>query len=301
MVETDFSVLPPKSGWDLHCHTVFSDGTQSVEFMVHEAWRRMLHGVAITDHDTTAGWTAAQEAAERLGEPVVRGTEITAVDDGVSVHMLAFQYNPRSQHISRLFADTRKARLERTKKMVALISQDYPIDWDDVLAQVKEGERTTIGRPHIADALVAAGVYPNRSAAFAGIVSTRNRYYVPTPSPTTHEVVRAVGEAGGVCVIAHAGDPMRNRRLLSDAQIETLIDEGLDGLEVWHRGHDEFQRRRLLGIAKRHDLLVTGGSDWHGAGKPNVLGECLTDDDTVKEIVARGAISLAGVDAANLG
>lgn len=292
MTSIDFPVTAPVEGWDIHCHTVFSDGTETPQTLVRQAKAAGLRGVAIADHDTTAGWQEAQDAARKVGLPLLRGTEVTAVDDGVSVHMLAFQYDPENQSICDLFARTREARLNRTKRMVARIAQDYPIDWDAVQAQVKKGSRTTIGRPHIADALVAAGVYKTRSEAFAGVVSASSKYYIPTPSPTTHDVVRAVREAGGVTVIAHGGDPSRNRRLLSDEQIRTLVDEGLGGLEVWHRGNPEEQRRRLLDLAKRFDLLVTGGSDWHGKGKPNGLGENLTDEATVMEIVRRGAISL---------
>lgn len=276
----------------MHCHTVFSDGTETPHELVRRAKAIGLHGVAITDHDTTAGWEQAEEASGAMGLPLVRGTEITAQDGTVSVHMLAYQYDPRNGRICELFRSTRAARLERVKKMVALLSRDFPIDWDDVRAQVKEGARTTIGRPHIADALVAAGVYPDRSAAFADAVSSHSKYYIPTPSPSTVEVVRAVGEAGGVSVVAHAADTSRNRVLLSDGQIARLVDEGLDGLEVWHRGNPPEQRARLLMLAERYRLLVTGGSDWHGRGKPNALGEYVTDDATVAEIVRRGAIPL---------
>ena len=262
---------PPAQGWDIHCHTVFSDGTETPRTLVAQARKLGLHGVAIADHDTTAGWGEATEASEEIGLPLLLGTEITAVDEDVSVHMLAFQYDPSNDHISSMFANTRAARLHRTKRMVERLSQDFPITWDDVLAQVKEGERTTIGRPHIADA-----------------VSAKSKYYIPTPSPSTHEVIAAVKGAGGVVVAAHAGDPQRNRRLLSDEQLDAMIADGLDGLEVWHRGNPPEQRERLLTIAARHDLLVTGGSDWHGKGKPNGLGENLTDDDTVREILHRG-------------
>ena len=283
---------PPAQGWDIHCHTVFSDGTETPRTLVEQARKLGLHGVAIADHDTTAGWGEATEASEEIGLPLLLGTEITAVDEDVSVHMLAFQYDPSNEHISSMFANTRAARLRRTKRMVERLSQDFPITWDDVLAQVKEGERTTIGRPHIADALVAAGVYETRSDAFADAVSATSKYYIPTPSPTTHEVLAAVAAAGGVVIIAHPGAVNRNVTLLSDSQIETLIEEGLDGLEVWHRDNPPQQRERLYAIAQAHQLLVTGGSDWHGAGKPNHLGENLTDDETVAEIVRRGAISL---------
>ena len=283
---------PPSTGWDIHCHTVFSDGTETPATLAEQSLRLGLKGMAITDHDTTAGWHDAEIAAHEAGLPLLRGTEITADDNGVSVHMLAFQYDPSNPHIAGLFSDLRAARLKRTKRMVELLAADYPITWEDVLAQMKESGKTTVGRPHIADALVAAGVYGNRSDAFAGAISTSSKYYLPTPSPTTHEVASAVKEAGGVIIIAHAGDLSRNSRLLSDSQIEQLVDEGLDGLEVWHRGNPPDQRVRLLDICRRRGLLVTGGSDWHGDGKPNKLGENLTDEATVAEIVRRGALPL---------
>ncbi|RBP98595.1 phosphatase [Bifidobacterium aemilianum] len=284
----------PASGWDLHCHTAFSDGTRSPSDLVEEAKALGLHGVAITDHDTNSGWDLATVRARELGLPLLRGTEITADDQGVSVHLLAYQYDPRNSAINELFFRTRRWRLDRAKAMVGRLAEDFPIDWQAVLDQVREGERTTIGRPHMADALVAAGAYPNRSAAFSGAISSRSKYYVPTKSPSASQAIRAVKEAGGVAVIAHPGDRSRNRRLLSDQRIMALAGEdGLDGLEVWHRGNLPDQRRRLLVLADSLGLLVTGGSDWHGAGKPNRIGEHLTDDGTVTEMVGRGTIPLA--------
>lgn len=281
---------PPEHGWDIHCHTVYSDGTESPATLIAEAARQGLHGVAIADHDTTAGWNEAVAAATTAGIPLLRGTEITADDNGVSVHMLGLQYDPDNEGIKELFETTRRARLRRTQRMVERVAEDYPITWDDVLAQARQGERTTIGRPHIADALVAAGVYPTRSDAFADAVSASSRYYIPTPSPAAIDVVKAVAQAGGVSVVAHAGDSGRNRVLLSDAQIIRLAEAGLGGIEVWHRGNPPEQRQRLLALARRHHMLVTGGSDWHGAGKPNALGENLTDDATVEEIIRRGCL-----------
>ena len=157
------TAAPPAEGWDIHCHTVFSDGTETPRALLQEARALRLHGVAIADHDTTSGWQDALAASREVRLPLLRGTEITAVDESVSVHMLAFQYDPLNADISEMFASTREARLRRTKRMVELMAQDFPITWDDVLAQVREGKRTTIGRPHIADALVAAGVYETRS------------------------------------------------------------------------------------------------------------------------------------------
>ena len=162
------TAAPPAEGWDIHCHTVFSDGTETPCTLLKEARSLRLHGVAIADHDTTSGWQDALDASRQIGLPLLRGTEITAVDENVSVHMLAFQYDPLNADISEMFASTRDARLRRTKRMVELMAQDFPITWDDVLAQVREGKRTTIGRPHIADALVAAGVYETVHHANAG-------------------------------------------------------------------------------------------------------------------------------------
>ena len=283
------------SGWDLHCHTVFSDGTVTPRGMVEQAQQLGLEGLAITDHDTNAGWDEARQAAQNLGMPLLPGTEITAQDGRVSVHMLAYLYDPKDPVITGLFAKTREARLTRTRTMVERISRDYPITWQDVLDQVKEGSKTTVGRPHIADALVKAGVYADRSQAFAGVCSSGSAYYLPTPSPTTHQVLAAVNHAGGVLVIAHPGAVNRNPVLLSDQQIAALAREGLGGLEVWHRDNPPEQRRRLLALAQRWGLLVTGGSDWHGQGKPNRMGENSTTDEVVARIVdrARGSRPVA--------
>ncbi|WEV66197.1 PHP domain-containing protein [Bifidobacterium sp. ESL0764] len=292
MTSDEYNDCGPVSGWDLHCHTVFSDGTKTPAELVDIACAKGLHGVAITDHDTTAGWNDAQIAAQSRGFPLLRGSEITAQDDHVSVHMLAYLYDPENEGIVELFRSTRKARIERARRMVSRLAQDFPITWDDVRDQIKKGEKTTVGRPHMADALVAAGFYRTRSEAFAGAISSSSKYYIPTPSPTALRVVQVVRQAGGVSVVAHPGDYSRNRRLLSDFQIRRLADAGLGGLEVWHRGNGSDERRRLLKLADELGLLVTGGSDWHGAGKPNELGENLTGDDVVAQIVQRGAIGL---------
>lgn len=284
----------PVRGWDLHCHTRFSDGTKTPEEFIAEARELGLHGVAITDHDTWNGWDRAVQAARQYGMPLVRGTEITAHVDHTSVHMLAYLYNPDDKGLARMFADTRAARLARVQEMVKRISQDYPqITWEAVRAQVREGTQTTVGRPHIADALVAAGICSSRSQAFATIIATTSKYYIHVPSPTPVQVVQTVKRAGGAVVLAHAGDCSRNKYLLSDDRIIELIDAGLDGIEIWHRGNDPDQRVRLAEFVQRYGLFATGGSDWHGAGKPNLLGENLTPDATVKLLCEGRFLSIA--------
>ncbi len=277
-------------GWDLHCHTTFSDGTVTPQGMLDQASRLGLAGVAVTDHDTTASWVPAKESALDLPFPLIRGTEITSQWGKTSVHLLAYLYDCQDQAMLDLFAYTREKRQERAKEMVKRISRDYPISWEDVQAQIKSGSQTTVGRPHIADALVAAGVYPTRSAAFAGAISSHSPYYIPVYSPDAETVVKTVKQAGGVAVVAHPAAVSRNKVLLPDEEIERLTDLGLDGLEVRHRDNPPDQQERLNRLAGRLHLLVTGGSDWHGQGKPNRLGENLTDPETVAEIIRRGRI-----------
>lgn len=274
-------------GWDLHCHTVFSDGTCTPEQLIIEAKQVGLSGVAITDHDTIQGWDQAAQASKRYHFPVLFGSEITSDAQGISVHVLAYGYNRHDSSLAKLFLTTRQARLARARRMVDLISQDYPITWQSVIDHMKEGEHTTVGRPHIADALVDAGVYATRSEAFAGVCSSASPYYVPTPSPDVRVVIQAIKNAGGVSVIAHPGDIKRNASLLSDSQIAGLAELGLGGLEVWHRGNSPAQQKHLLELAHHLQLLTTGGSDWHGDGKPNRLGEHVTNAATVETILAR--------------
>lgn len=217
---------PPAQGWDIHCHTVFSDGTETPRTLVEQARKLGLHGVAIADHDTTAGWDEATEASEEIGLPLLLGTEITAVDEDVSVHMLAFQYDPSNEHISSMFANTRAARLRRTKRMVERLSQDFPITWDDVLAQVKEGAHHNRPSAHRR----RAGRGGRIRDAFRRVRRRGERQIQVLHSHAV--VIDARGHrrrqgAGGVVVAAHAGDPQRNRRLLSDEQLDAMIADGL--------------------------------------------------------------------------
>ena len=186
-------------------------------------------------------------------------------------------YQPLLQEIAR----ARESRIHRAQRMVTLLSEDYPIDWDDVMEQTGEG--ATVGRPHIADALVAAGAVENRSEAFASILTPQSRYYVSHYAVNPVEAVRLVRAAGGVPVMAHPRDRSRGR-IASAELIEEMIDAGLAGLEVHHRDNSLEDQKWLHSIAFEHDLLVTGSSDYHGAGKPNRLGENTTDRHTVQRI-----------------
>ena len=169
--------------------------------------------------------------------------------------------------------------------MVARIAADYALDWDDVLAQTTPG--ATVGRPHIADALVARGHVPDRTAAFQSILHWRGGYYRPHQAPPPVDGVRLIAEAGGVAVIAHPGG-RGPERLFTSKRIGQLRDAGLFGLEVDHRDNPPASRPRWAALAQKHGLVMTGASDYHGAGKPNRLGENTTSPEVYAAILARG-------------
>jgi predicted metal-dependent phosphoesterase TrpH len=274
---------------DLHTHSTASDGTDGPGEVVEAAAAAGLDVVALTDHDTTAGWARATDAALRTGVALVRGTEISARSGGISVHVLSYLHDPAHPALVRELERTRDARESRARRMVDLLGEDYAITWEDVLAQTVEG--TTIGRPHIADALVAAGLVADRSAAFATILAPGTPYYVPHHAPDAVEAVRAVRAAGGVPVFAHPGADGRGR-VVGDAVIEEMAAAGLAGLEVHHRDHDDAQRARLDALARALGLLVTGSSDYHGVGKPNRLGENTTAPGVLEQIEELGRLDV---------
>jgi hypothetical protein len=253
------------------------------------AVRAGLDVVALTDHDSTSGWDEAAAAAREVGVALVRGTEVSARSRGISVHVLSYLQDPDHPALVAELERTREARELRGRAMVELIGQDYPITWDDVLAQTVSG--TVVGRPHIADALVAAGVLPDRSSAFTDLLTGRGKYHVAYYSPSAVDAVRAVRAAGGVPVFAHPGADVRGRIVPDDA-FDELADAGLAGIEVDHRDHSAVQRARLRGIAQRLGLFVTGSSDYHGAGKPNLLGENLTAPEVFAAIEEQGAVEV---------
>lgn len=276
---------------DLHTHSSASDGTESPAGVVAAAAAAGLDVVALTDHDTTAGWDEAAAAATAHGVALVRGTEVSALSRGVSVHLLSYLQDPADPALAGLIAQTREARLHRGRAMVERLAEDLPITWDDVVAQQAPG--TVVGRPHIADALVALGVVPDRTAAFADLLSARGRYYVPYYAPEAAEAVAAIRASGGVPVFAHPGADGRGR-IVPDAVIADLAAAGLAGLEVHHRDHSPEQRARLTALAERLGLLVTGSSDYHGTGKENRLGEHTTAPEVLDAIARQGRVAVVG-------
>lgn len=245
-----------------------------------------LTAVALTDHDATAGWAAAAEAARSHGLTFIPGMEVSCrSDEGISVHVLSYLHDPANPDLSAEIARSRSTRVSRAELMVQRLAEDFPIDWDAVQEQVAPG--ATIGRPHIADALVAAGVVADRSAAFAGILTARSPYFVAHYAPPPAEAVELIRRAGGVPVFAHPVASSRGR-IVGDSTFADMIDAGLLGVEVDHRDNPEEGRQRLRALAGRHGLLMTGSSDYHGTGKPNRLGEFTTAPAVLERILELG-------------
>ena len=233
-----------------------------------------------------AGLEEAAETAAAIGINFVPGIEVSCTYEGISVHLLAYWPDPSHPDIVAMLNKTRAARIDRAMEMVARIGADYPLTWDDVLRH--SGNAETVGRPHLADALVAAGAFATRDDAFAEVLAGNSDYFVPHYAPPVLDAIRTLRGSGAVPVFAHPGADARGR-VVPPTVIEEMAAAGLVGLEVEHRDHSEVQRGRLARIAERLDLVHTGASDYHGTGKLNQLGENVTSPASYQALrAARG-------------
>lgn len=260
---------------DLHTHTTVSDGTDTPAQLVNKALAQGLHALAITDHDAIAGWDSAIQTL-RGKLKLILGAEISCLTkDGISVHMLGLLFDEKNSSIRTMLENNRDERLPRMRKMIELMAADgIPITLADVEAAMPVG--ATMGRPHLADALVAKKIIKSRDEAFNGLIDNDSKYYVAHMAPTPVDAIKAISAAGGVAVIAHPFASLRGQILKSEDFL-ALKAAGLSGIEVNHRDQSNEERANLLTIARDLDLIVTGSSDYHGTGKLNSLGENVTD------------------------
>lgn len=269
---------------DLHTHTDRSDGTDTPTGLVEAALAAGVSTLAITDHDTTAGWAEAQAAADRLGITLVRGAELSTRCHGISVHLLAYLFDPDDTALATEMALTRDDRLPRLHRIVERFVDDgFDLTWEDVEAEMAEG--STPGRPHVADALVTKGYAEHRNDVFSRWLHNGSRYYVPHHATETSDAVRLVRAAGGVPVLAHPFAASRGRVIDPD-DVRHLTEAGLLGIEVRHRDHDAQEVARAADLAAELDLTPTGSSDYHGTGKHNRLGERTTAPESLERIEA---------------
>ncbi|MFI8400746.1 PHP domain-containing protein [Streptomyces sp. NPDC085463] len=271
---------------DLHTHSTASDGTESPAELVRNAAAAGLDVVALTDHDTTRGHAEAIAALPE-GLTLVTGAELSCRVDGIGLHMLAYLFDPEEPALLAERELVRDDRVPRARAMVGKLRDlGVPVTWEQVARIAGDG---SVGRPHVAEALVELGVVPDVSGAFTPEwLADGGRAYVGKHELDPVEAIRLVKAAGGVTVFAH---PLAVKRgqVLPEAAIARLAEAGLDGIEVDHMDHDEATRARLRGLAKELGLLTTGSSDYHGSRKTCRLGEYTTDPEIYGEITRRAA------------
>ncbi len=244
---------------DLHMHTTFSDGSISPEELVAMAIENGLEAVAITDHDNTQSYIPAMEAAKATSLEIIPGIEINTWWQGHEIHVLGYYIDPENEYLQEVCQEHNCARQEQMTHFVELMQKQgkVKITLDDIKSFSRPGG--TIGRPHVAKAIVEKGAASNISDAF-------RKYLVPT-APTyhrretvpPHEAVEAIYESGGIAVIAHPGEMVIIEELATD-----LINYGLRGIEAYHRSHSPAEIEFHCSLAERLGLIVTGGTDFHG-------------------------------------
>ncbi len=270
---------------DLHTHSSRSDGTDTPAQLVAQAAEVGLTTLALTDHDTTAGWDEAVEAARQHGIALVRGAELSTRHAGGSIHLLAYLFDPAHDGLRAEMDAVVHDRLPRLQRIVERLAEDgFEITWADVEAQLGTGRRTP-SRPHIADALVAKGYAQHRDEIFRRWLHHGSRYYVPYYSIDTVTAIGLVRAAGGVPVLAHPFASRRQRAVAAESLPE-LVEAGLAGIEAEHRDQNPEEQALARRLATEHDLVVTGSSDFHGDGKLNRLGEYTTSPESLERIEA---------------
>jgi predicted metal-dependent phosphoesterase TrpH len=260
---------------DLHTHTTFSDGTDTPTQLINKALAAGITTIALTDHDSISGWQEATTAL-RPGICLVPGAEVSCQTlDGISVHILGLLFDSSNSELIDTLEKTRENRFGRMEKIIAKINEaGIEISMSEVLEQLSDG--ATLGRPHLADALIKKGVVASREEAFTQMLHNHSKYYVSHYSPTPEAVIKLIKDAGGVSVIAHPMASHRGRTISLDT-FGSLIQAGLDGIEVDHRDHSAEEKTQLISLAKESKLVMTGASDYHGNGKLNLLGEYTTE------------------------
>ena len=270
---------------DLHTHSLASDGTDTPGELINKAHASRITVLGLMDHDTVAGWDEATIYL-RPGMSLVLGSEISCQTlDGTSVHMLGMLFDRDNSALSEVLATTRDNRLTRMNRIIARLNEaGYEISIEDVLAQLAPG--ATLGRPHLADALIAKKLVASRDEAFAELLHNNSKYYISHYSPTPEDAIKLIKQAGGVAVIAHPLASLRGRTINIDS-FKSMVEAGLDGIEISHRDQSEDERELLREVVARYGIIATGSSDYHGNGKLNELAEFTTKPEDFEALEAR--------------
>jgi predicted metal-dependent phosphoesterase TrpH len=270
---------------DLHLHTSCSDGRDTPAELAARCAAAGIRVFAVTDHDTTAAWPEAARAAAACGLAFVRGVEITAVLDGIDVHLLGYFPSAAPPLLDDFLQAQREHRVRRAYLIVDRLKElGKPVRMEAVLLEAERHRRRAIGRPQIADALVAAGHVGTRDEAFDRYLGHGRAAFVPRTGASPEEVIALIVGAGGLASLAHPG--LTNR----DDRVPSMIAAGLGALEVFHPDHDAAATLKYRDMAARAGLLVTGGSDFHGehAGHHGgMLGRITVPEDQYRRFEKR--------------
>lgn len=269
---------------DLHLHTTASDGTLTPTALVQRAASAGITVLSVTDHDTVAGLPEARAAADSLGVRLIDGIEITAVEDSRDVHMLAYFFDPESRAFLDFLMRQRADRVRRVEEIAGLLKDlGAPIDCSPLLDMAAREPGRSVGRPQVADALVAAGFVESRNDAFDRLLGDDGPAYVPRRGANPGEVIALVRHAGGIVSLAHPG------LLRKDAIIPRLVTEGLAAIEACHSDHDAADERHYRDLAASLGVAVSGGSDFHGdsAHRTATVGVVTLPPDDFARLEAR--------------
>lgn len=244
---------------DLHMHTKASDGLHTPADIVRIAQQAGLSAIAITDHDTTAGVKEAMKEGERLGIEVVPGVEISTSTKGQDIHILGYFIDLDDAQFAQRLEELRQTRNHRNELLIKKLQQlGIEITMEEVLEGVNAAEDESIGRPHFADVLIRKGYVSSLKEAFEVYLGKEGKAYVNSERNEPHHAIKWIKQAGGAVVIAHPG------LYADDALVEEIIEQGADGIEVFHADHSADDEARYLKMAEKHQLIVTAGSDFHG-------------------------------------
>ena len=277
------------SGYDLHTHTSFSDGTTTPEENVRDALELDLEGLGVTDHDTTAPIERARAAAAGTGLEIIGGTEFSAELEGRSVHVLGYWVDPDDEPLQ---TEMDRLRNEREHRAEAIVERFHALGVEVSMARVRElAGAAPLGRPHIAQAVVETGAAASTREVFDTWLADDGPAYVPKHAVDPVTAVRLLVDAGGVAVLAHPGlygaRDDDGEPGIAEEVVEEMVAAGLAGIEADHPDHTDAQRERYRALARALGLEVTAGSDYHGERKTNRLGSATTPREVVERLRVR--------------
>ena len=275
---------------DLHTHTTASDGTDKPFEMLENAKKAGLTVVAMTDHDSIEGWREVRSKRDQIpsGLTIVPGAEVsTRTQLGMSVHIVGLLFDAKNAQLAKLLSDTRDDRIPRMEKMIEkLQAAGCQVTMQDVEEVKPVG--ATLGRPHLADALIKNGIVASRDEAFAELLHNNSQFYVSHWAPSPVEAIKAIAAAGGVSILAH---PFAEKRgaVLTFGEVTELAAAGLNGIERNKRDQDEAAHSKIDQLSSEHNLIKVGSSDYHGSARANQLGEEQTPLDLWENLASKAS------------